>query len=91
MFSQEAAHVSALAVTPAAGAKGLRTLGGFLVRVGGRLDKIGVTLHAGQETRAGLLGQSWAGSSLHFWDEGVLIQPPDQGVCGRHGTEEQPD
>ena len=30
-----------------------------------------------------------ARSSLHFWDEGVLIHPPHQGVCGRHGTEEQ--
>ena len=28
-------------------------------------------------------------SSLHFLDEGVLIHPPHQGVCGRHGTEEQ--
>jgi hypothetical protein len=30
-----------------------------------------------------------ARSSLHFWDEGVLIHPPHQGVCGQHGTEEQ--
>ena len=30
-----------------------------------------------------------ARSSLHFWDEGVLIHPPYQGVCGQHGTEEQ--
>src|SRR5258705_5357803 len=30
-----------------------------------------------------------ARSSLHFWDEGVLIHPPHQGDCGRHGTEEQ--
>ena len=30
-----------------------------------------------------------ARSSLHFRDEGVLIHPPHQGVCGRHGTEEQ--
>jgi hypothetical protein len=30
-----------------------------------------------------------ARSSLHFWDEGVLIHPPYQGDCGRHGTEEQ--
>ena len=30
-----------------------------------------------------------ARSSLHYGDEGVLIHPPDQGVCGRHGTEEQ--
>src|SRR5260370_41583654 len=28
-------------------------------------------------------------SRLHFRDEGVLIHPPHQGVCGRHGTEEQ--
>jgi len=30
-----------------------------------------------------------ARSSLHFWDEGVLIHPPHQGVCGQHGMEEQ--
>jgi hypothetical protein len=29
-----------------------------------------------------------ARSSLHFWDEGVLIHPPHQGDCGQHGTEE---
>jgi hypothetical protein len=28
-------------------------------------------------------------SSLHCRGEGVLIHPPHQGVCGRHGTEEQ--
>jgi len=28
-------------------------------------------------------------SSLRFTDEGVLIHPPYQGDCGRHGTEEQ--
>jgi hypothetical protein len=30
-----------------------------------------------------------ARSSLHYGGEGVLIHPPYQGVCGRHGTEEQ--
>ena len=30
-----------------------------------------------------------ARSSLHYGDEGVLIHPPYQGVCGRHGREEQ--
>ena len=30
-----------------------------------------------------------ARSSLHFRDEGVLIHPPHQGVCGQHGTDEQ--
>ena len=30
-----------------------------------------------------------ARSSLHDGDEGVLIHPPHQGVCGQHGTEEQ--
>jgi hypothetical protein len=30
-----------------------------------------------------------ARSSLQFGGEGVLIHPPHQGVCGRHGTEEQ--
>jgi hypothetical protein len=33
--------------------------------------------------------QGGARSSLHFRDEGVLIHPPHQGVCGQHGTEEQ--
>ena len=33
--------------------------------------------------------QGGARSSLHFRDEGVLIHPPHQGDCGRHGTEEQ--
>jgi hypothetical protein len=28
-------------------------------------------------------------SSLHYEGEGALIHPPHQGVCGRHGTEEQ--
>jgi hypothetical protein len=30
-----------------------------------------------------------ARSSLHYEGEGVLIHPPHQGVCGRHGTEER--
>lgn len=30
-----------------------------------------------------------ARSSLHYGDEGVLIHSSHQGVCGRHGTEEQ--
>ena len=30
-----------------------------------------------------------ARSSLNYGDEGILIHPPHQGVCGRHGTEEQ--
>src|SRR5205823_2069563 len=32
--------------------------------------------------------QGGARSSLHYGGEGVLIHPPYQGVCGRHGTEE---
>src|SRR6266853_1267362 len=28
-------------------------------------------------------------SSLHYGGEGILIHPPHQGVCGRHGREEQ--
>src|ERR1035441_768707 len=35
------------------------------------------------------VGQRWARSSLHYEGEGVLIHPPHQGVCGRHGTEER--
>src|SRR6266536_1804296 len=30
-----------------------------------------------------------ARSSLHYEGEGVLLHPPHQGVCGRHGTEER--
>jgi hypothetical protein len=30
-----------------------------------------------------------ARSSPHYGGEGVLIHPPHQGVCGRHGTEER--
>src|SRR5260370_35095724 len=33
--------------------------------------------------------KGWTRSSLHSQDEGALIHPPHQGVCGRHGTEEQ--
>src|ERR1035438_4908545 len=33
--------------------------------------------------------QGGARSSLHYEGEGVLIHPPHQGVCGRHGREEQ--
>ena len=29
-----------------------------------------------------------ARSSPHYGGEGVLIHPPHQGVCGRHGTED---
>jgi hypothetical protein len=35
------------------------------------------------------VGQRWDRSSLHHEGEGVLIHPPYQGDCGRHGTEEQ--
>jgi len=35
------------------------------------------------------VGQRWDRSSLHYRGEGVLIHPPHQGVCGRHGTEER--
>jgi hypothetical protein len=30
-----------------------------------------------------------AWSSLHYGGEGVLIHPSYQGVCGRHGMEDQ--
>jgi hypothetical protein len=41
------------------------------------------------ETRDKPVGQRWGRSSLLIGGEGVLIPPPHQGVCGRHGTEEQ--
>jgi len=28
-------------------------------------------------------------SSLQYGGEGILIHPPHQGVCGRHGREDQ--
>jgi hypothetical protein len=36
------------------------------------------------------VGQTKGGarSSLHYGGEGVLIHPPHQDVCGRHGTED---
>ena len=30
-----------------------------------------------------------ARSSLHYGGEGIFIHPSYQGVCGRHGTEDQ--
>src|SRR6516225_9241303 len=36
-----------------------------------------------------LVGQRRDRSSLHYGGEGVLIHPLYQGVCGRHGMEEQ--
>jgi hypothetical protein len=33
--------------------------------------------------------QDGARSSLQYGGEGVLIHPSYQGVCGRHGTEDQ--
>src|SRR5215831_2142247 len=36
-----------------------------------------------------LVGQRRGRSSLHYVGECALIHPPHQGVCGRHGTEEQ--
>ena len=35
------------------------------------------------------VGQRWGKVESAFGDEGVLIHPPHQGDCGRHGTEEQ--
>jgi hypothetical protein len=41
------------------------------------------------ETRDEPVGQKRGRSSLHYGGEGVLIHPLYQGVCGRHGMEEQ--
>jgi hypothetical protein len=38
--------------------------------------------------RTNRLAKGGARSSLHYGGEGVLIHPPQQGVCGRHGTED---
>jgi hypothetical protein len=44
---------------------------------------MGVTPRMNRSAKGG------ARSSLHYGGEGVLIHPLHQGVCGRHGTEEQ--
>ena len=36
-----------------------------------------------------LVAKGGARSSLQYGGEGVLIHPPHQGVCGRHGMEER--
>ena len=46
------------------------------------LQSMGIILKMNRSAKGG------ARSSLHFRDEGVLIHPPHQGVCGQHGTEE---
>ena len=41
------------------------------------------------ETRDEPVSRGWARSSPSHGGEGVLIHHPQQGDCGRHGTEEQ--
>ena len=43
----------------------------------------GVTLQMNRSAKDG------SRSSLHYGGEGVLIHPSNQGVCGRHGVEDQ--
>lgn len=43
----------------------------------------GATPKANQSAKGG------ARSSRHYGGEGAPVHPPHQGVCGRHGTEEQ--
>jgi hypothetical protein len=43
----------------------------------------------GETQRMNRSAKGGARSSLNYGDEGILIHPPHQGVCGRHGTEEQ--
>jgi len=40
------------------------------------------------QTEQGQSAKGGARSSPHYGGEGVLIHPPHQGVCGRHGTED---
>jgi hypothetical protein len=47
------------------------------------LQSMGATPKMNRSAKGG------ARSSLHYGGEGALIHPPHQGVCGRHGTEEQ--
>jgi hypothetical protein len=35
------------------------------------------------------VGQRWGKVELRYGGEGVLTHPPYQGVCGRHGMEDQ--
>ena len=34
------------------------------------------------------VGRRWDKVEPALWGEGILIHPPHQGVCGRHGTED---
>jgi len=43
----------------------------------------------GATPRTNRSAKGGARSSLHYGGEGALIHPPHQGVCGRHGTEDQ--
>ena len=43
----------------------------------------------GATPRTNRSAKGGARSSLHYEGEGALIHPPHQGVCGRHGMEEQ--
>jgi len=42
----------------------------------------------GSDPGANRSAKGGARSSPHYGGEGVLIHPPNQGVCGRHGTED---
>src|SRR5271157_2986496 len=42
----------------------------------------------GATPRTNRSAKGGARSSPHYGGEGVLIHPPHQGVCGRHGTED---
>jgi hypothetical protein len=42
-----------------------------------------------ERSRMNRSAKDGARSSLHYGGEGVLIHPSYQGVCGRHGTEDQ--
>jgi hypothetical protein len=43
----------------------------------------------GSHPRTNRSAKGGARSSLRYGGEGILIHPPHQGVCGRHGTEDQ--
>jgi hypothetical protein len=62
----------------------------ILSRYAGRIYQIKAVQAIWYRRRDGNNGNlRLARSSLHYGGEGVLIHPPHQGVCGRHGTEGQ--
>ena len=72
------------ATAPLTGGQGVRREAGSE----GHEEKYRAVVDGGHPvTNRSAKGGVW--SSPHYGGEGVLILPPYQGVCGRHGTEDQ--